>query len=162
MTVSRPSDGTLVVEADDNRFAVLFLAIFVALAVLAIVVYVRDPLAVATERFQGSVGGATMGLVAFLITFERSEFVFDHRRREVRWRRRRALRAHAGTIPFAAITDVAARQPLGDEGVSSRRVVLVTVQGEIPLSAAYRTDANDACLRLADELRRFVRAPDVR
>ena len=56
----------------------------------------------------------------------------------------------------AMITAVDVQVPLGDEGVPRRRIVLVLRQEEIPHSVGYKRDADGACLRLAEELRRFV------
>lgn len=160
MTVRRPPDGTLVVDAGDNRWAFVFLALFVALAGMAVSTYRTVPYALATERFQGSVGGATMTLVGFLVTFERARFVFDPHRREVRWRRRRVFRARDGTIPFAAITAIIAQRPLRDDGAPRRRLVLTLADGEVPLTAGYARDADDRALRLAAELRQLVGLAD--
>lgn len=155
MKFTQPSDDILIVKVEANAFAFLFLVCFIVLGSMAALQYARTG-SMHSERFQGSVGGAAMGLLGFLFMFERSVFVFDGVQRQVRWHRRRALRKRAGVIPFGMIQSVAMQSPLGDEGVPSRRIVLVLPGQEIPISMGYFPDHGDSCLMLGERIRQLI------
>ncbi|MFP5211809.1 MAG: SRPBCC domain-containing protein, partial [Acidobacteriota bacterium] len=86
-------------------------------------------------------------------------FVFDLRHRMVDWSRRRALSRKRGTVPFDSIRAVVAQTPIGDHGIPSRRIALLTHEGELPLSVAYSPDNGNECLRIAAELNRAIGRP---
>jgi len=85
MKVRRPVENLLVVTSSSNMLAGMFLACFVLLGILAVVMVIRDPGSRATERFGGTVAASIVGLLGFAAMFETSEFTFDRGKREVRW-----------------------------------------------------------------------------
>ena len=72
----------------------------------------------------------------------------------------RFLRRRGGAIPFDAVREVAVESPLGDEGIPSRRVVLVLEDRRVPLTVVFEPDPSDVRLQLGDEIRRVIGAED--
>ena len=155
MRVVRSTSDDFVVVFDDVPFARVFLAASVLLGVLGVVQLARVPGGIQDERVLGCIVGTGLCLLGFFAVFERTEFAFDRRARVVRWKRRRAFRRRAGEIPFDRIESVAVQSPIGDEGVPSRRVALITRDGEVPLTLAFAPDHGER-VALADRIRRFV------
>src|SRR5581483_1031621 len=132
--VFQQSDHTLIVETDSATFAKLCLFGGGVCAVSAAVKFLSQPHPFDNESFVGLLAGAVIGLLLFLVVFEQNVFVFDRTRRVVRWQRRRAFSKKSGETPFAEIQAVVAQRPIGDDGVPSRRVALLTPGQELPLS----------------------------
>ena len=152
MTIDERPDGTIVVTYDSRGLSVFMLALaglFVLAAVYDVSIGTRD-----TTRLAGLLGSATTGLLVALVFLERAWFEFSPVTRIVTWRRRWALQQRSGTMPFNSIQSVLVERPIGDEGTPSRRVTLRTTGGdEIPMTAGYRTDADDAIVRVAARIR---------
>ncbi len=157
--VLQQSDNTLIVETDTSTFAKLCLFGGIACAVIAAMKLLLHPRTFDNESLLGLLAGTLIGLIAFLAVLERNVFVFDRTRRLVQWRRRRALSEKSGEILFAEIGAVVAQRPIGDDGTPNRRVALITQGKAIPLSLGYDPDSNDACLRLAEQIREFIGQP---
>jgi hypothetical protein len=150
MSEIRESENLLVVESRVVPLAKIFFVAFLVLAVLACVQLLRSG-----SRILAAAAGAGLCLLGFLATFERTSFAFDRRERVVRWSRRRALRRREGAIPFDRIEAVAVQSPVGDDEIPTRRVTLMTRDGELPLTLAYAPDRGEHGA-LADRIRRFV------
>lgn len=105
------------------------------------------------DRLIGFIGGAvTCGLI-YLVLYEKVRFVFDSKTRLLTWRRRRSLSSRQGTVPFAMIDRVVLRSCIGNSRYAPKeRVVLLTREGELPLSIAYEHDEMNQIL--ADGIRR--------
>ena len=152
MTIDERPDGTIVVTYDSRGLSVFMLAVaglFVLVAVYDASVGTRG-----TARLVGLLGSATTGLLVAIVFLERAWFEFSPATRMVTWRRRWALQQRSGTMPFNSIQSVLVERPIGDEGTPSRRVTLRTTGGdEIPMTVGYRTDADDAIVRIAARIR---------
>jgi hypothetical protein len=155
MSEIRESGDLLVVESRVVPIAKTFFLAFIVLAVLTIAQGAQRPVGMHEGRVLGSAAGAGLCLLGFLATFERTSFAFDRRERVVRWSRRRAFRRRQGTIPFDRIESVAVQSPVGDDEIPSRRVALITLDGEVPLTLAYAADRGER-VALADRIRRFL------
>jgi hypothetical protein len=156
MRVQETADGTVVVSHDGARFAAWLLAIGGLVGAGAIV----EAVAASGERVIGLVGGACTLLLIGVVMFERSRFAFDPKTKSVQWFRRWAWWTGEGSIPFAQVAEIVVHSPLGDDGTPSRRIVLrVDGRREIPLTASFQTDADDAVLRLGQKLRAMVGRP---
>ncbi len=155
MSEIRESEHLLVVESRVAPLAKVFFVAFVVLGVFALVQFLRSFRGIHGEHVLETAAGAGLCLLGFLATFERTSFAFDRRARVVRWSRRRALRRRDGAIPFDRIESVAVQSPIGDDEIPTRRVTLVTVDGEVPLTLAYAPDRGER-VALADRIRRFV------
>lgn len=89
------------------------------------------------DRFIGLIG-ASVTCLLFALLSETSDFVFDAGLRRLMWFRRVGLRRRSGTVPFEEIEQVVVRTALGSDAVApSQRVVLLTRDGELPLTASY-------------------------
>lgn len=157
--VFQQSDHTLVVETDTATFAKLCLFGGLVCAVIAAVKFLSHPRSFDRAGLTGLLACAVIGLIAYLAVLERNVFVFDRARRLVRWQRRRVFSNKSGETPFAEIQAVVAQRPIGDDGTPSRRIALLARGQEIPLSLGYDPDTDDACLRLAAQIREFIGHP---
>lgn len=106
------------------------------------------------ERTLGLIG-ATITCLPFILFAETSDFVFDAARRRLTWSRRVGFVCRSGVVPFEAIRLVAVRTALGSDAIApSQRIVLLTHNGELPLSASY--SPSDAHAGNAERLRIFL------
>lgn len=106
------------------------------------------------NRFIGLIG-ASVTCLLFALFSETSDFVFDAGLRRLTWSRRVGLRPRSGTVPFGEIEQVVVRTALGSDAVApSQRVVLLTRDGELPLTASYF--AGDEHVANAERLRVFL------
>jgi hypothetical protein len=104
--------------------------------------------------------GATVTCLLFLLLSETSNFVFDAGTRRLTWTRRVGFVRRSGTVPFEEIEHVVVRTALGSDAVApSQRIVLLTRNGELPLSASY--SPSDAYTEDAESLRRFLGRTEV-
>lgn len=97
--------------------------------------------------------GASITCLFFLLLSETSDFVFDAGARRLAWNRRVGLVRRSGVVPFEEIEQVVVRTALGSDSVApSQRIVLLTRNSELPLTASYSpSDAhaeNAECLRV--------------
>src|SRR5215510_8909725 len=145
MTIDERADGTLVVTYDSlglTRFMLAATMLLLAVAGYDVFVGARG-----TERLVGLLGAAATCLLVGIVFLERAWFQFAPGTRLVTWRRRWALRQHAGSIPFDSIQSVLVERPIGDDGTPSRRIVLKTVTGEdVPVTVGYRPDGDGVVL----------------
>jgi len=154
MTIDEGHDGTILVTYDSTRLTGLMLAAGIAcLAVAAYDVFVGER---GTDRLVGLCGAAATCLLVGLVFLERASFQFTPGTRVVTWRRRWALRQQSGSTPFNAIQSVLVERPMGDDGTPSRRIVLKTVAGDIPVTVGYRPDADGAVLHIAARIRTLL------
>lgn len=111
------------------------------------------------DRFIGLIG-ATVTCLLFALVSETGDFVFDASARRLTWRRRFGLRRRSGSLPFEAIEQVVVRTAIGSTAtVPSRRVVLLTRDGELPLTASFGPGGDEEAQ--AERLRAFLgRDPD--
>jgi len=106
------------------------------------------------ERFAGLIGAASTCLL-FALFSETGDYVFDAQIRRLTWSRRIGLRHRSGSVSFADIEQVVVRTALGSDSMApSQRVVLLTRNGELPLSAGYTP--GDAHAKDAERLREFL------
>ena len=99
--------------------------------------------------------GASITCLLFMLVSEKSDFVFDARTRRLTWTRRVGFIRRSGQVPFEWIEHVVIRTALGSDSVApSRRIVLLTRNGELPLSASY--SPSDAYEADAEALRTFL------
>ena len=151
MTIDERDDGTIVVTYDSTRLTwLLVAAAAVCLLVAGYDVFIG---ARGTERLLGLFGGAGTCLLVAIVFLERASFHFSPATRIVTWRRRWALRDRSGRTPFNAIQSVLVERPIGDDGTPSRRIVLKTMEGDIPITVGYRPDGDGAVLHIASRLR---------
>ncbi|ALP52602.1 hypothetical protein Tel_05260 [Candidatus Tenderia electrophaga] len=106
------------------------------------------------QRAVGLIGAAFTCFGIGLLLLERSHLTVNTSARRIEWLRRHGLRLRQGQLSFDKIGDVYAHSPVGDEGTPSRRVVLKLKDGkELPLTAAFLVDPDDAQLLFAQRLR---------
>lgn len=99
--------------------------------------------------------GASITCLLFMLVAEKSDFVFDAATRRLTWTRRVGLRRRSGVVPFEEIGQVVIRSALGTDAVApSRRIVLLTQGGELPLSAGF--SPSDQYEADAERLRLFL------
>lgn len=106
------------------------------------------------ERMIGLIG-ASITCLLFLLLSETSDFIFDAGTGRLSWTRRVGLVRRAGTVPFEDIEHVVIRAALGSDSVApSQRIVLLTRNGELPLTASY--SPSDAHAENAERLLAFL------
>lgn len=99
--------------------------------------------------------GASITCLLFLLVSEKSDFVFDASSRRLTWTRRLGFIRRSGQLPFEEIQHVVIRAALGTDSVApSRRIVLLTRSGELPLSASY--SPSDEYEENAEKVRTFL------
>lgn len=82
--------------------------------------------------------GASITCLLFLLLSETSDFVFDAGIRRLTWARRIGPIRRSGMVPFEEIEQVVVRTSIGSDAVApSQRIVLLTRNGELPLTAGY-------------------------
>jgi hypothetical protein len=154
MTIDERGDGTILVTYDSTRLTWLMVAAAaVCLLVAGYDVFIG---ARGTERIFGLFGGAGTCLLVAVVFLERSSFQFSPATRLVTWRRRWALRQRSESTPFNAIQSVLVERPIGDDGTPSRRIVLKTMDGEIPITVGYRPDGDGGVLHIASRIRALL------
>jgi hypothetical protein len=110
------------------------------------------------ERIIGIAGASVTCALIFLTGYEKSDFFFDLPSRVLTWSRQRGFFRRNGTVPFAAIERVVLQSCIGnDKYYPSHRVVLVTQDGELPLTVAYEHD--DMNEVIAKRIRSFLSMP---
>lgn len=106
------------------------------------------------DRTIGLIGASITCLLFFLLS-ETSDFVFDAATRRLTWTRRVGPRRRTGIVPFEEIEQVVVRTALGSDAVApSQRIVLLTRNGELPLTASY--SPSDEHAENAERLRTFL------
>lgn len=106
------------------------------------------------DRKIGLIGASITCLLFFLLS-ETSEFVFDAATRRLTWSRRVGPRRSSGIVPFDHIEQVVIRTALGSDAVApSQRIVMLTRNGELPLTASY--SPSDEHQANAERLRSFL------
>lgn len=154
MTIDERGDGTILVTYDSTKLTWLMVAaaaVCLAVGGYDVFIGVRG-----TDRMLGLFGAAGTCLLVAIVFLERSWFQFSPATRIVVWRRRWALRERSGRTPFNAIQSVLVERPMGDDGTPSRRIVLKTLDGDIPITVGYRSDADGAVLHIATRIRAIL------
>lgn len=149
------SGEQVTVTHDDTRWSIWGLWVAIVFVVLAAYHFGKQPND--TEKAIGCIGAAAVFAIFYLAAYERSVFVFNLRNRSIKWSRRRVLSQRQGILTFAQVKSVVALMPIGDDGTPSRRVVLLTDKGELPISLAYKPDINNESLAIAARLNDIVR-----
>lgn len=99
--------------------------------------------------------GASITCLLFMLVSEKSDFVFESGTRRLTWTRRVGFLRRSGQVPFEEIEHVVVRTVLGSDSVApSQRIVLLTRQGELPLTAGY--SPGDDYAENAERLRTFL------
>jgi hypothetical protein len=112
-----------------------------------------------TDRMVALIGAIVVCVGSALVSFERSEFKFDPRTRQVRWSRRWAWSNKAGTLAFDRIRSVIAQTMGETREYPDRRICLQPIDGPlVPLTAAYMPDAQGELVRIADNIRTMIGA----
>jgi len=110
------------------------------------------------ERIIGLAGASATCALFFFAGYEKSDFIFDLQSRTLTWSRQRGLFKRNGVVPFAAIQHVVLQSCMGnDKYYPSHRTVLVTSDGELPITLAYEHD--DMNEVLAKRIRSFLHMP---
>jgi hypothetical protein len=99
-----------------------------------------------------------MTLLLVGLMFKIISLRFDRRRKELTWSRRGLFERAGGAVPFDAIRGMQV-QSMTHSGRTSYRVVLVTADGEIPLTASYGHGEDEACRRVAEQIDDFLTLP---
>lgn len=150
MRSAQEAGPRLTIVHDDTSTAKLWLTGAIVLLLASVVRHAVHP---NHEAFVGGIAGGLVLAVAFVATFEKSLFTIDGASRMISWEKHRLLRHRQGVLPYDAVQGVVAETPLGDSGVPSRRIVLLTRQGDLPLATAYCPDHDDECLAIAARMR---------
>ena len=110
------------------------------------------------ERIIGLAGASATCALFFFAGYEKSDFSFDLQSRTLIWSRQRGFFRHNGTVPFAAIERVVLQSCMGnDKYYPNHRVVLITQNGELPITVAYEHD--DMNEVIAERIRTFLAIP---
>ncbi|MFZ2300941.1 MAG: hypothetical protein WAW10_03605 [Gallionella sp.] len=110
------------------------------------------------ERIIGLAGASATCALIFLTSYEKSDFFFDLPSRVLTWSRQRGFFRRNGTVSFAVIERVVLQSCIGnDKYYPSHRVVLITQNGELPLTVAYEHD--DMNEVIAKRIRSFLSMP---
>lgn len=154
MKLTEINGGGLMVEHDDTRVARLLLAIGLALLLLGLYRYyvTHD-----REKLVGGSAAFATCVVAWFFVGERAVFRVEPQMGLIRWKRRRMFVSREGAIHFSDVRSVLVQTPIGDRGIPSRRVAIITRDGkEFPIATAYKPDNDDACPALAARLREVL------
>jgi hypothetical protein len=141
---------TLVVETGPDRVAWFLLAMSAGCGAWALWLLRAGR---GGDALVGSCGAALTLLLAALLMFEQARFEFDGTLRRVRWHRRRSLSRSGGVIPFASILGVDVQELVTSRDATSRRVVLRTRDGVVPITLAYGGKAQQHYDAIAERIR---------
>ncbi len=157
MQIEQPCADKLIVHHSDKRFRGWICAALVVFALLGIIQAFRQPEGIGSEAVMGAAAACGMFVAMYLIFYEKVRFLFDCRSQRLFWSRRRAWGEKRGELAFGMIETVRTESPVGDEGIPSRRIVLVLKDGKpLPLTLCYACDGDDVQLKLAERLRVFL------
>ncbi len=157
MQIEQPSPDKLIVSQSDRCFCRWIVAGLIVFASLGVIQFFRKPEGLHSEAVQGAAAACTMLAVVYLILFDKARFLFDRRSQRLFWSRQRAWKRREGELDFSAIKTVRTESPLGDEGIPSRRILIVKQDGGIlPLTLCFSVDAEGRQLKLAKQLRVFI------
>ncbi|MBI1848956.1 MAG: hypothetical protein HYR85_01290 [Planctomycetes bacterium] len=152
MNVTEGSDGTLVVTHDSTRWSKWLFGIAIVFGGTALYDFFIGTRG--TDRLVGVLGGVGVCVIAGLALLERTRFTFDPNARTITWRRRWAWWSREGALAFESVKEVAVQVPIGDDGVPSRRISLQLVnRPELPLTAGYSPDGDEAIVKIARRIR---------
>jgi hypothetical protein len=109
------------------------------------------------DRLIALIGGMATCAGVAAVMFETARFRVDPFQRIIAWDRRWAFQHRSGTLRFADVRHVAIEVPIGDEGIPSRRIVLHMIDGSmVPVTAGYRTDADNRIVDAAESVRSLL------
>lgn len=103
-------------------------------------------------------GGLLMAgfLLAFAAGFVlKTQVIFNAMERTASWSRRRLFWLKSGTIPFDAIQDIGMDSSVGNHGVLTYRLTIVTAQGTIPMSDSY-SGGKESKTEMRERILRFL------
>jgi hypothetical protein len=110
------------------------------------------------EKVKGGLVGFGILEFAFLLYYEKSVFVFDTNSQWMRWTRYRFFRWKSGQLPFSQISNAVLQTQMGDHsGTPSRRIVLLTTEGKLPLTITYQPD--EVQETIAERIRALLKKP---
>lgn len=109
------------------------------------------------ERIIRLIGASATCALFFFAGYEKSDFIFDLQLRMLTWSRQRGFFRRNGVVPLAAFS-VGAPSCMGnDRYYPLHRTVLITSEGELPVTLAYEHD--DMNEVLAKRIRSFLYMP---
>lgn len=154
MKVEREESGNLSITYDGSVLSVVSLVVFViATGWLAIEYATNGP---DTERFQGLIGASVIFLLMGIVIWEKASFKFDVGRKELRWRKGRYFRYRSGRLHFSEIEAIILGSPVGDEGVPSIRIELITKKEKLSVTDSYKSYRDNFAENLTSELTKLV------
>ena len=108
-----------------------------------------------SERCIGLAGAAATCALFFLVGHENSDFRFERHTRRLTWSRQRGFFKRHGTVAFGDIGGVVMQSCIGnDRYYPKHRIVLLTREGELPVTVAYEYDAMNEVM--AQGIRSFL------
>jgi len=160
MKIADQTSDRLIVEAGDPAFARILLALALVCACVTAVMFFVVPQAWRAESFQGVALAAVLFVIGYLAVFERATFIFDRAARTLTWRRRRAFATRSGLVPFQQIREVVLQTSMSAGVVNpKRRVALLLLGEELPLSVGYAPDVSGSAHALAETIRKVLGIP---
>ncbi len=154
MKVEREETGNLSITHDGSVLSVISLAVFVIAAVWLGIEYVTN--GSDSERFEGLIGVSLMFLLMGIVTWEKSSFNFDIGRKELKWKKGRYFRYRSGRLHFSDIEAIILGSPVGDDGVPSVRIELITKKETLPVTDSYKSYRENFAEDLTAELTKLV------
>ena len=155
MNVTKAADGSLLLTYDGRLWSRWPFGGALLMAVIA--VYDMTIGTRGDDRLIALIGGMATCPGVAAVMFESARFRIDPFQRIIEWDRRWAFQHRSGTLRFADVRHVAIEVPIGDEGIPSRRIVLHMIDGSmVPVTAGYRTDADNRIVDAAESVRSLL------
>ena len=118
------------------------------LAGLAVHSYLTHAGTIQENIFFGQAAAAITLLLAAVIFFEKTSFVFDRNRRQLIWKRRTVFTSRSGSVSFDAIKSIVIQGIADNDDSRSLRVAVVTDKGTLPLSKSYTGSGSGQMVRM--------------
>ena len=154
MTILKDSEREFIVEENSVLLrGMLVVAVLCLLGSAALYFGQENP---DMQKVKGLLFTSVFFAVFFVIFYEKSVFIFDRTGQWLRWKRYRLFRHRSGQLSFGQIESVLLQTQIGNsQGKPSRRVVIQTHEGELPLTITY--DASDENETIAARIRELLK-----
>lgn len=157
MHISRETPEEIVIKTRKTKTGSLILAGGLFLAILSIVLFVLG-----TQRYTMIYGAGCAGLlllVSYIALYEQSIFRFDLNTQVIEWVKIRSFQKQQGSVPFSDVKDLVLQRPKVDYTYNMSRLVLITENGQIPMTETYLRHSGNLS-DILNKLRSILGLPD--
>lgn len=154
MKIHQPSQNVLIVTTETILSIVAGVFCFICTG-FAVYSFIRYKGTIQDNIFFGQAAAAVVLLLIAVVLFEKSRFVFDRSTHLLTWTKTTVFRKRSGSLGFDAIQSVNVQSLRDTDNVKTTRIVIMTENGELPLSRAY-TGQTEHIAAIAKKMNQWV------